>query len=476
MLLPHSSDMQNRTEMTGNDSLFQVISLGATKVHPQVTTACSTIDQLHEFLSDQQISSVIVIRSSDVSFDTISWKELPEICAVYNEDLTRLYCVADLVSSVDEYMKEKRKNEKKKEGPSFIRKYWFLLGLILVIGLAYLFPDVGKTGGYIRAEWSVKWGCVMFIFLLSGLSLRTKQLGKELLRIRLHLFIQIFSFVVIPFSVFGLVVLLTKFTSFNRILLIGLLVMSSTSTTISSNVVMTKNAGGNEYVALLNAVIGNLMGIFLSPALIFFLMKNSSFDQFDEQQGRFDYLRVIRNLSLTVLLPLFVGQLIHVIFTERVLRWKEKFYFAELNSLALLTLVWSVFCTSFANRSFDLISKIDLFILVLVNSAIYLLSSLLIFAIARLPIRRWRISSKDTIALIFCGATKTLAMGIPLINAVYGARRDQSIGLVSLPLIIYHVQQLIFGAFQVIHLKRWNERITRATTTTGGEEAKPMNR
>lgn len=463
--------MQNRIEMTGNDSLFQVISLGATKVHSQVTTACSTIDQLHEFLSDQQTSSVIVVRSSDVSFDTISWKELPEICAVYNEELARLYCVPGMVSSVDDYMKEK-----KKEGPSFIRKYWFLLGLIIVIGLAYLFPDVGKTGGYIRAEWSVKWGCVMFIFFLSGLSLRTKQLGKELLRIRLHLFIQIFSFVFIPFSVFGLVVLLTKFTSFNRILLIGLLVMSSTSTTISSNVVMTKNAGGNEYVALLNAVIGNLMGIFLSPALIFFLMKNSSFDKFDDQQGQFDYLRVIRNLSLTVLLPLFVGQLIHLIFTERVLRWKEKFYFAELNSLALLTLVWSVFCTSFANRSFDPISTIDLFILVLVNSAIYLLSSLLIFVIARLPIRRWRISSKDTIALIFCGATKTLAMGIPLINAVYGARRDQSIGLVSLPLIMYHVQQLIFGAFQVILLKRWNERTTRKTTTIGGEEAKPMNR
>ena len=101
-----------------------------------------------------------VIRSSDVSFDTVSWKELPEICAVDNEDLTRSHCVPNAVLSVDDYRKEK-----KKECPSFIRKYWFLLGLLVVTGLAYLFSDVGKSVGYIRAERSVKGGCVMFIFL-----------------------------------------------------------------------------------------------------------------------------------------------------------------------------------------------------------------------------------------------------------------------------------------------------------------------
>ena len=459
--------------MTSNGNQFQAISLGTTKVHPQVTIVCSTIDQLHEFLLNQRPSTVIVIRSSDTSFDAISWKELPEICAVYIEDLTCLYCVPGLLSSVDAYMKKTK--EKKKEGPSLIRKYWFLLGLVLVIVLAYLFPNVGRSGGYIRAEWSVKWGCVIFIFFLSGLSLRTKQLGQEILRVRVHLFVQIFSFLVIPFSVYGLVFLLIK-SSFNRVLLIGLLIMSSTSTTISSNVVMTKNAGGNEYAALLNAVLGNLLGIFISPALIFYFMKNSSFDSVSQQQGQFDYLRVILNLSLTVLLPLFCGQLLHLIFTERILRWKEKFYFAELNSLALLTLVWSVFCTSFANRSFDQISKVDLLVLLLLNSGIYLLSSLVIFVVARLPISWWQFSKGDTIALIFCGATKTLAMGIPLINALYGSTNERSVGLLSLPLIIYHVQQLLFGAFQVILFKWWSERTTKRHSMAIREESIPMNR
>lgn len=41
---------------------------------------------------------------------------------------------------------------------SALKKYWFLLGLAFVIILAWLFPDVSRKGGYIRAEWSIKWG------------------------------------------------------------------------------------------------------------------------------------------------------------------------------------------------------------------------------------------------------------------------------------------------------------------------------
>ena len=56
---------------------------------------------------------------------------------------------------------------------------------------------------------------------------------------------------------------------------------------------------------------------------------------------------------------------------------------------------------------------------------------------------------------MFCGATKTLAMGIPLINALYEHKNNEITGLLSIPLIIYHVLQLIIGAFQVILLKKW---------------------
>lgn len=39
-------------------------------------------------------------------------------------------------------------------------KYWFLLGLLVAIVLAIEFPNVARKGGYIRAEWTIKWGNV----------------------------------------------------------------------------------------------------------------------------------------------------------------------------------------------------------------------------------------------------------------------------------------------------------------------------
>ncbi|CAF4427433.1 unnamed protein product, partial [Adineta steineri] len=155
-------------------------------------------------------------------------------------------------------------------------------------------------------------------FFLSGLSLRTRQLVKEILHIRLHLFVQIYSLLIIPFTIYAFGLLLIKL-SLNKTLIVGIIIMASTSTTISSNVVMTKNALGNEYAALLNAVLGNILGIFISPALILYFLKNPIFDSLSNtsnSDNQLDYGRIIKNLALTVLIPLFIGQIIHLLWTK----------------------------------------------------------------------------------------------------------------------------------------------------------------
>jgi sodium/bile acid cotransporter 7 len=349
-----------------------------------------------------------------------------------------------------------------------IRKYWFLIGLGFVIGMAYALPDLGKTGGYIRSEWSVKWGCVILIFLLSGLSLRTKLLAKEFLHIRVHAIIQLYSLLIFPFTVYGLALLLARLP-INKTLITGIVIMACTSTTISSNVVMTKNTLGNEYSALLNAALGNLLGIFISPALVSYFMKNpiiNSLSSSNGNNGQLDYGNVMKNLGLTVLLPLFVGQVIQLIWTKQVAYVREKFYLSELNSLALLALVWSVFCTAVATGSFQLVDGTSLGALFIINGGLYILFSLLIMFTARIPIRHWQLSREDTVAMMYCGATKTVAMGIPLINVLYAGGDSSVIGLLSLPLILYHVEQLILGAIEVLLLKIWVTRGQQKQTAT----------
>jgi sodium/bile acid cotransporter 7 len=57
---------------------------------------------------------------------------------------------------------------------------------------------------------------------------------------------------------------------------------------------------------------------------------------------------------------------------------------------------------------------------------------------------------------------KTVAMGVPLINAIYDT--NPNVGLYTLPLLIWHSLQLLLGSLPVPRLHKWvlaeNERLS----------------
>jgi sodium/bile acid cotransporter 7 len=247
---------------------------------------------------------------------------------------------------------------------------------------------------------------------------------------------------------------------------------------------MTKNAGGNEYTALVSALLGNILGIFIAPAMIYLFMKNLGLNVVNNLGGISNYGRVIATLSLTVLLPLIIGQIINRIWTEKVMWAKVKFHFSEVASLALLILVWSVLCNLFQSGALKAISSFEFLVLIVLNALFFVSFTLLALFIARLPnifvcrkenrdeqsllmepqqkeatlIERWRFSREDTIAFMFCGATKTVANGAPLIAAIFAGQNQTLISLLTLPLILYHVEQLILCSIAVLFLQRWLKR------------------
>ncbi|KAF7732092.1 hypothetical protein EC973_006347 [Apophysomyces ossiformis] len=353
-----------------------------------------------------------------------------------------------------------------------LKKYWFLLGLLFVIILAWKFPDVARKGGYVRAEWSIKWGAVIVIFFISGLSLRTRTLAQTILRIRLHLLIQVINLVIIPFFVFGLVLVFFYLRmSINSLLLIGVVIAASTPTTVSSNVVMTKNANGNEASALMNAALGNVLGIFVSPALVStfqgpLLAATPEEENVSEVGGVVNFASVLQQLGLTVLAPLVVGQAIQWLFTDAVAIIKVKFRLSDISSIALLFMVWSVFSDAIYSGSFASVKPKDIVAIAILNAGFYVLFSLLCLMLAYIPypgkppgwVSRLRYSREDTVAVMYCGATKTVAMGVPLINVLYQNGDSGTVGVLSTPLLLYHVEQLILGNIEVEFLKQWVNR------------------
>jgi sodium/bile acid cotransporter 7 len=59
-------------------------------------------------------------------------------------------------------------------------------------------------------------------------------------------------------------------------------------------------------------------------------------------------------------------------------------------------------------------------------------------------------SREDRITAIFCGSKKTLASGVPMAKLIFGAH--PGLGLILLPIMIYHPLQLIVGG---ILAQRW---------------------
>ncbi|KAJ3006216.1 UNVERIFIED_CONTAM: hypothetical protein HDU68_004207 [Siphonaria sp. JEL0065] len=351
------------------------------------------------------------------------------------------------VAIIDVTNEPKPARDWKKEIWGFVVKHWFLEGLAVAIAFAAAWPDLGKKGGYIRAEYTVSYGCVMMIFILSGMSLKTAVLIKSLANWRMHLIIQILSLGITPALGLAVGKLLSLSDSFNNTLAKGLIIACSTPTTISSNVLMTKQAGGDEAGALTNAVIGNILGVFISPSLIFAYVGALG-------SASLNYGTTFQNLAITVIGPLIVGQLLQYFFPNLV-PWLTKYInLAILNSSFLLVLVWNVFCNTFSEHlgsGIDAGSMVAIFFLCL---GLFCLFSVLAFGVSRVPL--FGFSRASTVTIVMCAATKTVALGIPMINIIYAD--SPLIGIISTPLLVYHAEQLVVGSFLVTWFKGWIEK------------------
>lgn len=117
---------------------------------------------------------------------------------------------------------------------SYLIAQWLVFGLGLAILLAWAAPSVGKNGGTIRAEYTVKWGAIALIFLLTGLSLSTKAFLNQALNWHLHLVTQFISFLVFSAVVYAVVwaVVSSNNPHLDKTVLGGLITMGVLPTTL----------------------------------------------------------------------------------------------------------------------------------------------------------------------------------------------------------------------------------------------------
>jgi len=223
---------------------------------------------------------------------------------------------------------------------------WLLIGIGVVCVLAYFFPQVAKHGGIIRSEYSILYGVIAIIFLISGLSIPRQKLFAQLLNWRLHIVVQAISFLFIPALILAIVhIILAGDPSghIDRAVLAGYIFTACIPTTIASNVVMTRAAGGDDAAALVEVLIANILGPFITTAwTVSLIPKTAEFDPWRYGGGNMSsmYKNVFQQLGLSVLLPLFVGQLVRWTWPDRTAWVLQKTKLPKWGSVGMLLLIW----------------------------------------------------------------------------------------------------------------------------------------
>ena len=78
---------------------------------------------------------------------------------------------------------------------SFLRRNWFLLGMLAAILLGLLAPEAGRR---INPGSATRLALIAALFLIAGLTLPSESIGAGLASWRLHLYVQAFLFLLTP--------------------------------------------------------------------------------------------------------------------------------------------------------------------------------------------------------------------------------------------------------------------------------------
>ncbi|KAJ5800334.1 uncharacterized protein N7518_002402 [Penicillium psychrosexuale] len=358
---------------------------------------------------------------------------------------------------------------------SLILRQWLLIGIGVVCALAYCFPNVAKHGGIIRSEYSIMYGVIAIIFLISGLSIPRQKLIEHVLNWRLHLIVQAVSFLFIPALVLAIVHIIIAADTGNKIdraVLAGYIFTACIPTTIASNVVMTRSAGGDDAAALVEVLLANILGPFVTAAWTIALMpKRAEFDPWRYGGGNLGsmYREVFKQLGLSVLLPLFVGQVVRWTWPDRTAYVMQKTKLPKLSTVCLLLLIWATFSSCFATGALQTFSAQSIIFVVLFNILLYITLTAVCFFCSRPPrifsSRRWskpifeRMSPEETIAVCFCGPAKSTALGIPLLYAMWQPVDLFIKAKTSVPVLLYTTEQICVAHFFVQMFRWWHARV-----------------
>jgi sodium/bile acid cotransporter 7 len=306
---------------------------------------------------------------------------------------------------------------------ALLKREWFILALVGVVGGASLFPCYG-TGARI-GQWLAAFA-ISSLFFLQGARLSRSAVTAGIMNWRLHLGIASATFVLFPVLGLGL---LSLFPNLPQSMRIGLLFVCVLPSTVQSSVALTSIARGNVAGAICAATASNIAGLVVSPMMLALLL---------QLHGESIALDGLWKILLQLLVPFAAGHLLR----PWVGTWadRNRAILAITDRSSILIVIYTAFSAAVMNGIWHQLPPLVLTEVSLING--------LLLAGALLAIRLagdlLDLPRGDNIALVFCGSQKSLVTGVPMAQLLFAGPEA---GVIVVPIMIYHLLQLLVGAW-----------------------------
>lgn len=298
----------------------------------------------------------------------------------------------------------------------------YLLLLIGAVITASFLPVRGEVAGHFSLATKL---AIALLFFLYGARLSPRLVIKGMAHWRLHVVIFASTFVLFP--ILGLIIGLLSPALLPPTLAMGVMFLCILPSTIQSSIGFTSIGGGNVPAAICSASASNILGMFISPALVGLLMSS---------QGGGISLDALGSILLQLLAPFLLGQSLQHWVGDWV---RSRAWLGYVDRGAILMVVYLAFSEAMVAGLWMRLTGMDLAVMVVVDCV--LLASVLV--ITTLASRRLGFAREDEVAIVFCGSKKSLTTGVPIANVMFS---PQDVGSIILPVMLFHQVQLFVCA------------------------------
>lgn len=295
--------------------------------------------------------------------------------------------------------------------------------LVLAIVLASLFP---ATGAWRSVAQHISNGAIFLLFLLNGLRLPRAEVRRGIGDWRFLLPLTLWCFIAMAALGKGFALMTTPWLPPQVAL--GLLYLGVLPSTVQSATAYSSLAGGNVASSVVAAALLNVLGVFVSAPLLAALGGSGAADM-----GAAGLLKVF----LILILPFGIGQALQV----RAAPWvgDHRPLVTWLDRVSIAIAVYVAMSGAVEQGLWQVVRPAEWAVLLAVVCAFLAVG----FTGAWLVAGTCNLARPERIAFTFAGAHKSIAMGAPLAAVLFP---PEVAGMVLLPLLAYHLLQLVVSA------------------------------